>query len=196
LDDESAAHFEKVQTYLRAMNIEYSINPRLVRGLDYYTHTAFEFKAAGIGSIDTIGGGGRYNGLVSQIGGQQQPGVGFGLGLERLLLVLEKQAVNLPEEAKPDVYFVALGTEAEDRIVPLLNEARASGLIAEKDYGGRKLKAQLKSADRLSAAYAAILGDDELSRGEIVLKELATGEQETVALDELVGLLLQRKKKS
>ncbi|TLS53578.1 histidine--tRNA ligase [Paenibacillus antri] len=189
LDDDSAAHFEKVKAHLDAMGIAYSINPRLVRGLDYYTHTAFEFKAAGIGSIDTIGGGGRYNGLVSDIGGPEQTGVGFGLGLERVLLVLEKQGVELPATVAPDVYFVALGEAAEARIVPLLNEARARGIVAEKDYGGRKMKAQLKSADRLAAKYAAILGDDELERGEIVLKSLATGEQRTVALASLFDSL-------
>jgi histidyl-tRNA synthetase len=185
LDEDSAAHFEKVKAHLDAMGIAYTINPRLVRGLDYYTHTAFEFKAAGIGSIDTIGGGGRYNGLVSDIGGPEQTGVGFGLGLERVLLVLEKQGVELPAAVAPDLYFVALGEAAEARIVPLLNEARARGIVAEKDYGGRKMKAQLKSADRLAAKYAAILGDDELARGEIVLKALATGEQRTVALGSL-----------
>ncbi|HZG56419.1 histidine--tRNA ligase [Paenibacillus sp.] len=189
LDEESAAHFEKVKAHLDAMGIAYTINPRLVRGLDYYTHTAFEFKAAGIGSIDTIGGGGRYNGLVSDIGGPEQTGVGFGLGLERVLLVLEKQGAALPAPTAPDVYFVALGEAAEARIVALLNEARARGIVAEKDYGGRKMKAQLKSADRLAAKYAAILGDDELARGEIVLKSLADGEQRTVALADLWGSL-------
>lgn len=193
LDEECEAHFEAVKNHLQAMGIEYTINPRLVRGLDYYTHTAFEFKAAGIGSIDTIGGGGRYNGLVSDIGGPEQTGVGFGLGMERLLLVLEKQGVELPVANKPDVYFVALGAEAEQRIVPLLFEARKSGLAAEKDYGGRKMKAQLKSADRLGASYAAILGDEELARGEIVLKHLADGEQETIAIDVLVERLAARR---
>ncbi len=193
LDEECEAHFEAVKNHLQAMGIEYTINPRLVRGLDYYTHTAFEFKAAGIGSIDTIGGGGRYNGLVSDIGGPEQTGVGFGLGMERLLLVLEKQGVELPVANKPDVYFVALGAEAEQHIVPLLFEARKSGLAAEKDYGGRKMKAQLKSADRLGAAYAAILGDEELARGEIVLKHLADGEQETIAIDVLVERLAARR---
>jgi len=191
LDEESAAHFEQVKAHLDAMGIAYTINPKLVRGLDYYTHTAFEFKAAGIGSIDTIGGGGRYNGLVAEIGGPDQPGIGFGIGLERVLLVLEKQGVELPAAVSPEVYFVALGEAAEAKIVTLLNEARRRGIVAEKDYGGRKMKAQLKSADRLSARYAAILGDDELARGEIVLKSLADGEQQTVPLDGLMDRLLE-----
>lgn len=185
LDEESAAHFEKVKAHLDAMDIAYTINPRLVRGLDYYTHTAFEFKAAGIGSIDTIGGGGRYNGLVSDVGGPEQTGVGFGLGLERVLLVLEKQGAAGSVDAAPDVYFIALGEAAEARVVTLLNEARLRGFAAEKDYGGRKMKAQMKSADRLGARAAAILGDDELARGEIVLKSLATSEQRTVPMTEL-----------
>ncbi|WP_199617295.1 histidine--tRNA ligase [Paenibacillus alkalitolerans] len=191
LDAECADHFDKVQSYLKEMNIPYDINPKLVRGLDYYTHTAFEFKAAGIGSIDTIGGGGRYNGLVSDVGGPEQTGVGFGLGLERVLLVLENQGAELPAATKPEVYFVALGEAAERRAVSLLNAVREKGIAAEKDYGGRKMKAQLKSADRLAAKYAAILGDDELLRGEIVLKNLATGEQEAVALDKLADRLLE-----
>jgi len=192
LDEPSAAHFERVKAHLDAMGIAYTVNPKLVRGLDYYTHTAFEFKAAGIGSIDTIGGGGRYNGLVSDIGGPEQTGVGFGLGLERVLLVLENQGVALPSDVRPDVYFVALGEAAEARIVSLLNEARARGIVAEKDYGGRKMKAQLKSADRLGASYAAILGDDELARGDIVLKSLDSGDQETVPLDGLLDRLQQK----
>jgi histidyl-tRNA synthetase len=191
LDEDSASHFEKVKAHLDAMGIAYTINPRLVRGLDYYTHTAFEFKASGIGSIDTIGGGGRYNGLVSDVGGPEQTGVGFGLGLERVLLVLGKQGAELPAAVTPDVYFVALGEAAEERVVSLLNEARAKGIAAEKHYAGRNMKAQLKSADRLGARYAAILGDDELVRGEIVLKSLATGEQETVALSALLERLQQ-----
>lgn len=191
LDEESAEHFERVKAHLDALGIPYIINPKLVRGLDYYTHTAFEFKAAGIGSIDTIGGGGRYNGLVAEIGGPDQPGIGFGIGLERVLLILEKQG-SLPQpEVRPVVYFVSLGEAAEAKTVALLNEARARGIAAEKDYGGRKMKAQLKAADRLGARYAAILGDDELERGEIVLKSLATGEQETVALSSFLDRLLE-----
>lgn len=191
LDEDSAAHFEQVKAHLDALGIPYLINPKLVRGLDYYTHTAFEFKAEGIGSIDTIGGGGRYNGLVAEIGGPDQPGIGFGMGLERVLLVLEKQGAAPKPEAGPDVYFVALGEAAEAKVVTLLNEARARGIVAEKDYGGRKMKAQLKAADRLGARYAAILGEDELERGEIVLKSLDTGEQENVALSTFVDRLLE-----
>jgi histidyl-tRNA synthetase len=189
LDEECTAHFNALQYYLSEMGIDFTINPRLVRGLDYYTHTAFEYKAAGIGAIDTIGGGGRYNGLVGQIGGNDQPGVGLGLGLERTLLILESQGIELAAGKPLDVYVVALGANAEKEATGLLFELRQEGLSAEKDYQGRKIKAQLKSADRFQARYAAILGDDELSRGEITLKRLADGEQKVVAIKSLADEL-------
>ncbi|MBW4080227.1 histidine--tRNA ligase [Paenibacillus sp. S150] len=189
LDEECTAHFEQVKAHLDVMGVEYSINPRLVRGLDYYTHTAFEYKAAGIGSIDTVGGGGRYNGLVEEIGGPDQPGIGFGIGLERILLILENQGVEL-EAAKPlDVYFVALGEAADMEITKQLFILRSLGYSAERDYLGRKLKAQMKSADRMSARFTAILGEDELNNGVIALKTMATGEQRTVKLEDLASSL-------
>jgi histidyl-tRNA synthetase len=190
LDEECTTHFEKVKSHLDTMGVEYSINSRLVRGLDYYTHTAFEYKAAGIGSIDTVGGGGRYNGLVEEIGGPDQPGIGFGIGLERILLILENQGVEL-ETAKPlDVYFVALGEAADLEITKQLFNLRSQGFSAERDYLGRKMKAQMKSADRMSARYTAILGEDELNNGVIALKSMATGEQRTVKLEELAQALV------
>lgn len=189
LDEECSTHFAKVKAHLDIMNVPYSINPRLVRGLDYYTHTAFEYKAAGIGSIDTVGGGGRYNGLVEEIGGPDQPGIGFGIGLERILLILENQGVELTEAKPLDVYFVALGEAADQEITKQLFNLRSLGYAAERDYLGRKMKAQLKSADRLAARFTAILGEDELNAGVITLKEMATGEQRTVKLDELASSL-------
>ncbi|AIQ54325.1 histidine--tRNA ligase [Paenibacillus sp. FSL R7-0331] len=190
LDEECTTHFEKVKMHLDTMGVEYSINPRLVRGLDYYTHTAFEYKAAGIGSIDTVGGGGRYNGLVEEIGGPDQPGIGFGIGLERILLILESQGVEL-ETMKPlDVYFVALGEAADQEITKQLFQLRSQGFSAERDYLGRKMKAQMKSADRMSARYTAILGEDELNSGVIALKSMETGEQKTVKLEELAQALV------
>lgn len=189
LDEECTTHFAKVQELLTAMGIEYTINHRLVRGLDYYTHTAFEYKAQGIGAIDTIGGGGRYNGLVSEIGGPDQPGIGFGIGLERIALILEKQGVNFSAEKPLDVYLVALGEAADNEISTQLFKLRQAGFSAERDYLGRKMKAQMKSADRMKARYTAILGDDELERGEIALKSMETGEQRTVKLAELANEL-------
>jgi len=188
LDEACTAHFEQVKGHLDAMNIPYVVNPRMVRGLDYYTHTAFEYKAEGIGAIDTIGGGGRYNGLVADVGGPDQPGVGLGLGLERTLLLLEKQGAT-PPEPQIDIYLVALGEAAEREVTRLLHELRLRGLAGERDYLGRKMKAQMKSADRLRARYTAILGDDELAKGEIALKHMASGEQQTVRLTELADRL-------
>lgn len=185
LDEECSTHFEKVKGYLDAMGVDYEINPRLVRGLDYYTHTAFEFKAQGIGAIDTVGGGGRFNGLVGQFGGPDQPGIGFGIGLERIMLILEHQNIELNAIKPLDVYLVALGEAAEEEVTKLTYSLRNAGLSAERDYLGRKMKAQMKSADRLQARYTAILGDDELARGEIALKSMETGEQRTVKLEEL-----------
>lgn len=190
LDEECRGHFDKVQQCLVDMGIPYSINHRLVRGLDYYTHTAFEYKAEGIGAIDTIGGGGRYNGLVSDIGGPDQPGVGVGLGLERTILLLEHQNAELPNLHEIDVYVVALGEAADREATRLVYELRSRGIRAERDYQGRKMKAQLKSADRLGARFTAILGDDELNRGEIALKNMAKGEQRMVALGALADELL------
>lgn len=189
LDEECATHFTKVQEYLTQMKVDYVINHRLVRGLDYYTHTAFEYKAQGIGAIDTIGGGGRYNGLVSDIGGPEEPGIGFGIGLERVALLLDKQGVGGNDAPPLDVYLIALGERAEGKMASLLYELRTAGIAAEKDYQGRKMKAQMKSADRMQSRFAAILGDDELDRGEIALKELATGEQRFVKLDELAAAI-------
>ncbi|GAA0138083.1 histidine--tRNA ligase [Paenibacillus sp. YSY-4.3] len=189
LDEECTTHFAKVQELLTAMGIEYTINHRLVRGLDYYTHTAFEYKAQGIGAIDTIGGGGRYNGLVSDIGGPDQPGIGFGIGLERIALILEKQGVSYSAEKPLDVYLVSLGEAADKEISTQLFKLRQAGFSAERDYLGRKMKAQMKSADRMKARYTAILGDDELERGEIALKSMETGEQRTVKIAELANEL-------
>ncbi|RAP77951.1 histidine--tRNA ligase [Paenibacillus montanisoli] len=191
LDEECRTHFEALQEHLTGMNIPFYINPRLVRGLDYYTHTAFEYKAEGIGAIDTIGGGGRYNGLVADIGGPDQPGVGLGLGLERTVMLLESQGAELDNLHQVDVYMVGLGEAAEREVTRLLHGLRLRGISAERDYQGRKMKAQMKSADRLQARFTAILGDDELSRGEIALKNMATGEQKFVAFEQLADEILK-----
>ncbi|WP_211747557.1 histidine--tRNA ligase [Paenibacillus sp. Marseille-Q4541] len=189
LSEEEMSHFKKVQQFLDEMEIPYTLNHRLVRGLDYYTMTAFELKAEGIGAIDTIGGGGRYNGLVGDIGGPDQPGIGFGIGLERILLILDKQGVDLQAVKPLDVYFVALGEAAEHEVTKQIFKLRQAGFSAERDYLGRKMKAQMKSADRLSARYTAILGDDELERGEITLKSMESGEQQVVKLSDLESTL-------
>lgn len=198
LDEACRQHFEQVQEYLDAMQIPYRINHRMVRGLDYYTHTAFEYKAQGIGAIDTVGGGGRYNGLVAEVGGDDRPGVGLGIGLERTLLLLEDQKVELQTESELDVFMIAFGERAERELTGLTHRLRLSGIASERDYQGRKPKTLFKAADRLGAKYAVIVGDDELERGEAGLKNLATGEQQQVPmakLEETLKTLLKEIKK-
>ncbi|MBB6691321.1 histidine--tRNA ligase [Cohnella xylanilytica] len=185
LDEECEAHFARVRECLDAMGIPYAINPRLVRGLDYYTHTAFEYKAQGIGAIDTVGGGGRYNGLVAEVGGDDRPGVGLGIGLERTLMLLESQGVKPDAGSGVDVYFIAMGERAEREAPGIVHRLREAGLAVERDYQGRKTKALFKAADRAGAKFAAILGDDELDRGEIALKNMAAQEQRQVPLSGL-----------
>lgn len=189
LDEECETHFAKVKAYLDAMDIPYAVNPRLVRGLDYYTHTAFEYKAQGIGSIDTVGGGGRYNGLVADVGGEDRPGVGLGIGLERTLLLIENQNVKPDDGAAVDAYFIAMGERAEQEAAGIVYRLRQAGFAVERDYQGRKPKALFKAADRAGARFALILGDDELDRGEIAVKNMATQEQRQVNLSELTNEL-------
>ncbi|MCK9906202.1 ATP phosphoribosyltransferase regulatory subunit, partial [Frankia sp. Cpl3] len=138
-----------------------TVNPRLVRGLDYYTQTAFEIKMAEIGAVETLCGGGRYNGLVAELGGEDMPGIGFALSIERLLLALEKQGIELPVESGIDCYFVVQTEAAKGQAFRLLDQLRQAGASAEMDYLDRKMKAQLKSADRLAARYTAIIGETE-----------------------------------
>jgi len=185
LDEECEIHFARVREYLDEMGIPYNLNSRLVRGLDYYTHTAFEYKAQGIGAIDTIGGGGRYNGLVAEVGGDDKPGVGLGIGLERTLLLLENQGIKPDMGNGTDIYIVALGERAEKATPVLLQQLRIAGIAAEYDDLKRKTKAQYKAAERSGARLVGVLGDDELDRGEISLR-LPSGEQmKSVKLSEL-----------
>jgi histidyl-tRNA synthetase len=194
LNDESKTFFEKVKRYLGGMDIEYVVDPNLVRGLDYYNHTAFEMMSfsPGLGAIKTVGGGGRYNGLVEEVGGPETPGIGFGLGLDRILLAMEAEGLSLPVGKSLDCYLVAIGGKAEDKVPSLLYRLRQAGLSADKDYMHKKVKAQFKSADRLNAKFVAVLGDEELEQGVINVKDLASGEQETTALDELVRYIKER----
>jgi histidyl-tRNA synthetase len=186
-------HFEAVRKYLDTLDIRYHINPRLVRGLDYYTQTAFEIMCEGFGAIGTICGGGRYNGLVAEIGGQDKPGIGFALSIERLLLALESQKIELPIERGLDCFVVTLGDEAKLHGFKLVQNWRRAGLKVEQDVLGRGLKGQLKAADRLQAKYVVILGEDELSRGVVMLKSMDNGEQREYSQEEAKQLMLQGK---
>ncbi|KFZ43926.1 histidine--tRNA ligase [Anoxybacillus flavithermus] len=189
LNEQSRTYFEKVQMYLQKLGIAFEVDPRLVRGLDYYNHTAFEImsEAEGFGAITTLCGGGRYNGLVQEIGGPETPGIGFALSIERLLAALEAEGISLPISEGIDCYVVALGEQAKEEAVALVAALRQEGVAAEKDYQDRKVKAQLKAADRLHATYVAILGEDELQKGVINVKHMATGEQQEVPLDIFVS---------
>jgi histidyl-tRNA synthetase len=195
LNEESNVYFGKVQRYLEGMGIPFVVDPCLVRGLDYYNHTAFEIMSAaeGFGAITTLMGGGRYNGLAQELGGPETPGIGFALSIERLLLALEAENIQLPLSNGIDCYAVALGDQAKDVTVTLVNELRKAGLTVEKDYLDKKVKAQFKAADRLEAQFVIVLGEDELERKVASIKDLKTGIQEEVALVDITTYLLEKR---
>ncbi|CEG27987.1 histidine--tRNA ligase [Bacillus sp. B-jedd] len=188
LNGSSRQYFEKVQEYLRELDIPFEVDPNLVRGLDYYNHTAFEImsEAEGFGAITTLCGGGRYNGLAEELGGPETPGIGFALSIERFIAALKAEKVELPIKREIDCYLVSLGDRAKDLTVGLLQQLRKEGISAERDYLGRKLKAQFKAADRLGARFVAVLGEDELDKGVINLKNMETGEQTEAELASFV----------
>lgn len=183
LCDECSGHMDELKACLNAMGVGYSVDPYIVRGLDYYTRTVFEIISTHIGSQGTVCGGGRYDGLVEEIGGPSLPAVGFGLGLERLLLVAENQGIVIPTPRSCDVYVAAMGDEARLKGFALAFALRGAGLRAECDHVGRSFKAQFKYADKLGARYVAVLGEDELSSNCVKLKNMATGEERQVSLD-------------
>ena len=183
LDEESSAYFEAVRSMLETLQIPYVINTNMVRGLDYYNHTIFEFTTEVAGSQLAICAGGRYDGLVAYFGGPETPGVGFGMGLERLLLVLDKQGVELPIETGLDAYIAVLGAGANGKALELVQSLRAQGFAAERDYLDRKIKAQFKSADIFQAKTIITLGESELESGELTVKNNETRQEVTVSLD-------------
>lgn len=188
LNEESRNYFEKVKMYLTNLDIPFEVDSNLVRGLDYYNHTAFEIMSAaeGFGAITTLCGGGRYNGLVEEVGGPETPGIGFALSFERFIAALEAENIKLLRDEAIDCYVVALGEKAQDYSVRLLNQLRQEGFSAERDYLNRKIKAQFKAADRLNAKYVAILGENELEANKINVKKMETGEQTEVSLAQFV----------
>ena len=188
LNDESKAYFEKVQQYLTDLDIQFVVDPNLVRGLDYYNHTAFEIMsdAEGFGAITTLCGGGRYNGLTQEIGGPETPGIGFAFSIERFIAALQAEKVDLPIKNELDCYLVSLGEQAQDYTVKLLQSLRLAGFSAERDYLNRKLKAQMKAADRLNAKFVAILGEDELKANKINVKIMESGEQRELNLENFI----------
>ncbi|MTB63758.1 histidine--tRNA ligase [Streptococcus sp. zg-86] len=185
LDEESQAHFDSVREMLESLGIDYVINTNMVRGLDYYNHTIFEFVTEVSGSELTICAGGRYDGLVEYFEGPATPAFGFGMGMERLLLVLEKQGVELPVAEELDVYIAVLGQEVNGKALEITQALRNQGFKVERDYLGRKLKAQFKSADQLKATALIALGQSEMEQGQVTVKNNQTREEVIVNLEEL-----------
>ncbi len=184
---ECESHFERLQHYLRAMGIDYKINPYIVRGLDYYTKTVFEIISNHIGAQGTVCGGGRYDKLVEELGGPAMPGVGFGMGMERLLLVMEGQGIVIPEPTLCDVFFCTYGDAAKTRAVQMAYDLRKRGVKAEVDHVGRSMKAQFKFADKIDCKYVVVIGDEELEKGSAKLKEMETGVETLLTFEEILG---------
>ncbi|PKW19117.1 histidine--tRNA ligase [Saccharopolyspora spinosa] len=179
-------HYEQVKAHLVDLGVQFVENPRLVRGLDYYTKTTFEFVHDGLGAQSGIGGGGRYDGLMAELGGQEYSGVGFGLGVDRTLLACQAEGLTVGDQARCDVYCVPMGETAKRRLVAAAGGLRAAGVRVDVAYGGKGLKGAMKAADRSGARFALVLGERDLEAGTAQLKELASGEQRAVALDSLV----------
>ena len=191
LDDESRAHFDVLQGYLTELGVSYEIDPKLVRGFDYYTRTAFEVQSPDVGAQSALAGGGRYDRLVEDLGGPPTPGMGFGMGIERVLIALQAANMQTPEAPALDAFLCPLGAAARGAAVPLLAKLRAAGLAADMDYTGRRLKAMFEQADLTRARYCVILGDDEIAKGVAQVRAMrAEGKPQTeVPLDTLVERL-------
>ena len=177
-----AAHFTAVRAGLDALGIDYTINGRMVRGLDYYTRTTFEFVHPGLGSQSGIGGGGRYDGLMAELGGQSLSGIGFGLGVDRTLLAAQAEGLSIGDPARCEVYGIALGDNASAALVPIIGSLRRAGLRVDRSYGGRALKGAMKAADHSGARVALVLGERDLAAGTVVVKNLTNGVQHAVAV--------------
>ncbi len=190
LDAPCQEHFETVTGLLDDMGVAYEVNPRMVRGLDYYTKTTFEFVHDGLGAQSGIGGGGRYDGLMAQLGGQDLSGIGYGLGVDRAVLAMEAEGITVDASVhRVDVYGVALGADAKRRMSVIINELRANGIACDMSFGDRGLKGAMKGANRSGARFALVLGEQELEAGTIAVKDMAAQEQKDVALDDVVSTL-------
>ncbi|WP_099022030.1 histidine--tRNA ligase [Mycolicibacterium palauense] len=192
LSDEAKKHFETVLAHLDALQVPYVINPRMVRGLDYYTKTTFEFVHDGLGAQSGIGGGGRYDGLMRELGGQDLSGIGFGLGVDRTLLALRAEGRTAGPAARVDVFCVPLGEQAKQELAVLAARLRSAGLRVDLAYGDRGLKGAMRAADRSGAGVALVAGDRDIAAGTVGLKDLSTGEQIDVAADAVVAETLAR----
>ncbi|MEH3133302.1 MAG: histidine--tRNA ligase [Mycolicibacterium neoaurum] len=192
LSDGAKAHFETVLAHLDALGVPYVVNPRMVRGLDYYTKTTFEFVHDGLGAQSGIGGGGRYDGLMSQLGGQDLSGIGFGLGVDRTLLALRAEGKTVGATNRVDVFGVPLGEAAKLELAKLAAALRANGVRVDLAYGDRSLKASMKGADRSGARLALVAGDRDIEAGTVGVKDLSNGEQTDIAVDAVVAEVLSR----
>ena len=189
LSPESKANFSEVQSHLTAMGIAFTINPRMVRGLDYYTGTTFEFVHDLLGAQSGIGGGGRYDGLMGEIGGQDITGIGFGIGLDRALLAVEAEGVVIPETFVSDLFIIPMGVAAKSAALKYAAELRAGGFKVELAFGDRALKTAMKIADKSGARYSLVIGDEEMASGVVEVKEMSSGTANSVRLDSLASAL-------
>ncbi|MEY3364644.1 MAG: hypothetical protein RL332_444 [Actinomycetota bacterium] len=185
LSEESRKDFESVQKHLKALGVEFTVNPRMVRGLDYYTGTTFEFVHELLGAQSGIGGGGRYDGLMSELGGQELSGIGFGLGIDRCVLAADAEGISFDQEFTSDLFIIPLGDESKTAALTIAQELRSSGLRVEISFGDRALKGSMKAADKSGAAYVIVLGDSEIASGAVELKEMSTGKTSSVTLTSL-----------
>ncbi len=193
LCDDCRSHFERLQAALTALEIPFSVDPRIVRGLDYYTRTVFEILMKTENGSLAVCAGGRYDGLVEQLGGPSMPGIGFGMGLERVLMLLEQQGVRMEEPAQTEVYVAALGSEARLPALRLAEQLRALDVKTELDHAGRSLKAQFKHADKLGAGHVVIIGGDELARGTVRLRNMNTKEEKEIPLENAASLVREER---
>ena len=188
-----AAHFEKVKGYLSALGVDYTVNPDIVRGLDYYSRTVFEFVSTSIGAQGTVCGGGRYDGLISELGGGTVPAIGFAAGLERLILLMENTAVAFPEPSAPQIYLAGMDDSTRLKAFEIANSLRLKGVSAECDHMSRSVKAQFKYADKLGAKYTAVIGESEMQSGACNLKRMSDGQIFPTAFADIYGFLRDNK---
>jgi histidyl-tRNA synthetase len=189
LSDESRSHFESVKGYLDALGISYQLNPHMVRGLDYYTGTTFEFIHDGLGAQSGIGGGGRYDGLMQELGGQSLSGIGFGLGVDRALLAAEAEGVVAEDRFVSDLFVIPLGDVAMVESLKIATTLRLAGKRVEVAFGARALKSSMKAADKNGARYVIVLGDEEMSSQSVELKNMNSGVSASVRIDSLINAL-------
>jgi histidyl-tRNA synthetase len=187
LCEDCNAHFEELKTCLNLAGVEYVIDPRIVRGLDYYTRSVFEFVSTSIGAQGTVCAGGRYDGLIEELGGKAMPAVGFAAGIERLLIVMEQTGVEIPDEAKPVVYLAGMDKDCRQKAFEIATALKKAGIFAEIDHMERSIKAQFKYADKIGAQYVAVIGGNELAEGKANVKCMATGESESVAFTDMLA---------